>query len=765
MRGTIGLPSSRLSRRAQYAGFQLVQNIPSATYRIQMREGVTFSSVEQQLGYLVDLGISHLYLSPIFAAAEGSTHGYDIIDPTVIEPALGGSEGFEKLARAAHEVGLGVILDIVPNHTAFTPENPWLQDVLRRGPDSPFAAYFDIDWTAGPLVLPFLPEPFEVMLSRGDFCVRDGKWCFGPTEIPLAAGHEKYSGDVNGLAALHEMQHWRLRHWELERDGITHRRFFNITSLIGMRIEVPEVFEATHKGVVELVEAGLVDGLRIDHVDGLADPKAYLDQLASVLPGTPVWVEKILTGAERLDPQWKTVGTTGYEAAGLITQLLTDGAGLEAIDLHWRAYTGISADFPASLEAAKLDILSNELAAELHQLSMMARACLTNDPNVEPGPEGLREAVTQLLLGMPRYRTYLDGSPATADARDILDRIVALASARIRSTRIVERLVQHLIEPAGEADRTFARRFQQVSGALLAKAQEDTAGFRWTRYLAENEVGAEPENPTIIDEDASSFLASRRASEMSLTSSHDTKRSEDSRARLIAISHAPEAFWSLVEAADPLAPEMLSHRWRWYIVQSALALWGTEVETIKQRLRQHNQKAMREAKLESFWTRPDPEAEAAADGFSDRLCDQWKETEPAALQQLVETGEALSLAQLALKCLMPGFPDIYRGAEGPFFALTDPDNRLPFDRAALAAIEEADGFGAEKLRLTRVLLALRQEEALFFQNATAEVHQESGTILRRVWGERNLTVTIGSAATGASIWRGTGKLALNIAWV
>ncbi|RYD48071.1 MAG: malto-oligosyltrehalose synthase, partial [Verrucomicrobiaceae bacterium] len=333
----------------------MIQPIPSATYRIQMRGDVHFGHVEQQLDYLKNLGISHLYLSPIFAAGKGSTHGYDVIDPTVVEPSLGGRDGFEKLARAAHAIGLGIILDIVPNHTAFTLENGWLRDVLKHGEKSPFAPYFDIDWAAGPIVLPLLPEPFDAMLAQGAFTVENGNWRYDGVEVPLAPGHDR-AVSADDLSMLHNQQHWRLRHWELERDGISHRRFFNVTSLVGMRVEDPAVFEATHRLIIDLVEAGLVDGLRVDHIDGLADPKGYLDQLAKVLPDTPVWVEKILVGDEALDRQWKAVGTTGYEAARLIARLLTKADGIGTLDAQWRDYTGISEDFPSALNAAKLSI-------------------------------------------------------------------------------------------------------------------------------------------------------------------------------------------------------------------------------------------------------------------------------------------------------------------------------------------------------------------------------------------------------------------------
>jgi len=282
----------------------MIPRIPTATCRIQLREGVDFAALTARLDQIADLGVSHLYLSPIFAATEGSTHGYDITDPTRIENSLGGAEGFAALAEQAKARDLGIILDIVPNHTAFSVQNPWLADVLTHGRSSPRARHFDIDWQAGPLVLPWLPAPFEQMLTEGAFRVRDGQWMFGDLALPLAPG----TNATDDLRALHEAQHWRLVHHVLERDGITHRRFFNVTDLIGMRVEDGTVFDDTHALILELVRSGQVQGLRVDHVDGLADPAGYLERLAEALPGTPVWVEKILTGDEALRPSWRSVG-------------------------------------------------------------------------------------------------------------------------------------------------------------------------------------------------------------------------------------------------------------------------------------------------------------------------------------------------------------------------------------------------------------------------------------------------------------------------
>ena len=722
----------------------MIPTVPLATYRIQLRDNVDFAEIERHLPYLSGLGVSHLYLSPIFAASTGSTHGYDITDPTRVDPALGGREGFERLARAAIGRGLGIILDIVPNHTAFTLENPWLLDVLRHGPDSRYARHFDIDWQAGPLVLPFLPEPFEKMLADGAFSLRDGFWCFGDVQVPLADD----SAPQDDLRALHDRQHWRLVQSDMERDSITHRRFFNVTSLIGMRVEDPAVFDDTHALILDLVRAGLVHGLRVDHVDGLADPAAYLDRLHKAVPDTPIWVEKILVGDEAMPPGWPVLGSTGYEAARLIARLLTDPQGIERLDALWREATGIQTGFREELTQAKLAVLDNELAAERRQLRDMAAAATEGSAEVEAGPETLREAVTALLVAMPRYRSYVTGRAGDED-RALLARLADDAAQGLRSRATVDLLAGLMADPPTDAARCFVVRFQQVSGALLAKAQEDTAGFRWTRYLAANEVGAEPDEPCVAEAEANAFLAARQPGAMTLVSTHDTKRSADSRMRIAAISHLPEAFADLDRAAAALPQaEGVEPRWRWYVVQSALAIWHDD-PAIRDRLASHIEKAMREAKLTSFWTNPDEAAEAAVKALAEAVLDQWREPPPA-LTALLGRGRALGIAQLAFQMLMPGFPDIYRGDEAELLALTDPDNRLAVDWHVLAW-EPAPGSKAE---WTRALLALRRESADFLARATARIEAADGTLrLIREGGGQRIAVELRPGPAPADAWK------------
>ena len=713
----------------------------TATYRLQLRNGVDFAAAQDYLPHLAAHGISHLYLSPIFRAQTGSTHGYDVIDPNVIEADLGGDAGFAELAKAARARGIGIILDIVPNHTAFSLENPWLRDVLRHGTDSAFAPHFDIDWSER-LLLPFLTDSFEALLDAGDVTLEreaDGPVLkVGDLAVPVDPATVAAHGE--DLAALHDAQAWRLVPWQRERDSITHRRFFNVTGLIGMRVEEEAVFDDMHRKVFEVVDAGLVQGLRLDHIDGLADPDSYLDRLKARVGDVPIWVEKILTGAEAL-PDWGIAGTTGYEAARQIARLLTDGAGHARLLAAWSSQTGRSGTFHDALTAAKHEVLRQDLAAELQQMIGLADAA-ARAAGDEQGQEALREAVIALLVAFPRYRTYLAGTDNRREDVALMQDVADEAARELRTDHVVRLLTDCILSPETPEAARLQVRYQQVTGALLAKSHEDTAGFRWNAYIAANEVGADPDEVTITDADLNGWLADRQPTALTLTSSHDTKRSEDARMRLVACSHLPDDLIALVDDSATLpGAEAVRPNTRWYLVQSALAIWNTcdEVET---RLRDHMTKAMREAKRVTNWTYPDEAAEARVLGLIPRLVARWRDDRPAALDRLIARGEALSLSQTALKIAMTGVPDIYRSCLGPHFALTDPDNRRPVDLDALMRLTVADGFAGRKARLSRDLLTLRHDDPAFFMRADCRIARNGAgeiTLTRRL-GDRQLVV-------------------------
>ena len=712
--------------------------LPTATFRVQLRNGMTFARLAAQVHAIAGYGFSHLYLSPILAATEGSTHGYDVTDPTEIDPSLGGEEGFRHLAKAAQEAGLGIILDIVPNHMAFSLQNRWLVDTLRHGADSRYARYFDVDWSRR-LVLPWLPEPFETMRSDGRIAIEDGMMVADEVRVPLALTPD---GDV---AAVHDAQPWQLTHWIRERDGISHRRFFNVTDLIGVRVEDAEVFEATHVRIFDLIDAGLVQGLRLDHVDGLADPGGYLRQLRARVGDIPIWVEKILTGDEAL-PDWPVEGTTGYEAARQIARSLTDPEGHARLLAGWQDATGETRTFHAMVEDAKQQVLREELAAELHDLIALGRD-VRRGVGSDHGDEAVREAVIALLVAFPRYRTYFTDGQERAEDRALMDGVANEAAQPLRSRAVVDLLAQAVTAPSSDVDAAFRTRFQQVTGALVAKSHEDTAAFRHSAFLAACEVGADPDAATLDVAAFARWCQDRAVTEMTLTSTHDTKRSEDARARLLAMSHLPEAALALIDGArardgaqDVGAADL------WYVVQSALAIWGPGDDALSDRLCEHLVKAQREAKLATNWTYPDEAAEQPVLDLARATLAAWASDRPESLDLLVCKGEVLSLIQIALKLVMPGVPDVYQGCLVPYFALTDPDNRRAVAFPAPEPESVAEGFPAIKLRLTTELLHLRRDHPEFFRTASFGIETDGGVWrLRRMAGDRTLTLTLDTA--------------------
>jgi (1->4)-alpha-D-glucan 1-alpha-D-glucosylmutase len=729
--------------------------LPSATYRLQFRAGVDFDRAAALVPYLDGLGVSHLYASPLFAATPGSAHGYDITDPTEIDPALGGRAGLERLSAALKARGMGLILDIVPNHMAFAPETPWLRDVLRHGRSSPYMGHFDLDLTAERLRLPWLPDHFETVLAEGGARVEDDHdgpvLALGDLRVPLAdtpaLGPARRDPARDAIRRLHAEQPWRLVHWRTEQDALTHRRFFNVTGLVGVRVEDPRVFEDSHALVLDLVTSGLVDGLRIDHVDGLADPAGYLLRLRHRLPDTPIWVEKILSEGEDL-PDWPIEGTTGYEVSRLIGRLVLDGEGRARIGAAYRAATGRDAPVAQVFARAKRQILTEDLAAELWSLHGMLREIAADDPvGVEFGPEALRHAIVELVAAFTRYRTYMDGGISESDTRVIR----AAADAAVEANRdpgAIPFLAAALLRP-GALPQALRLRFQQVTGAVIAKAQEDTAFYREVPLLSANEVGGEPDDGP-VSPDAFHAEMVRRARDrpraMTLTSSHDTKRSEDARMRIAAITHDPDAFLALFDLCSEGGREV-GPNLRWYLAQTMVGMEGED--DLAERLGTHVEKALREAKRATFWSAPnaavEDEARAFARGLALRL-----DPLPAALGPIRARAEALILAQTALKLTLPGIPDIYQGCEVACFALTDPDNRRPVDFAALArGLADPETLPSDldrrKLGLTSRLLRLRRASPdLFLAGSYVPEPADAASPSRGGWAASSCAWTSGS---------------------
>ncbi|MWD27832.1 malto-oligosyltrehalose synthase [Aquicoccus sp. SCR17] len=712
--------------------------LPTATYRLQFRNGMDFDRAAALAPYLSGLGVSHLYASPLFTATQGSTHGYDVTDPTQIDPALGGREGLERLSAALKAEGLGLILDIVPNHMAFAPETPWLRDLLRHGAASRYARHFDVDPGQGRIRLPWLVAPFHRLAAERAFTVEDDPdgpvIVTGGLRIPLAETPTLAAArtDPEAIPRLHDEQPWQAVHWRTEMDRISHRRFFNITGLIGVRVEDPEVFEDVHRLLFDLTDAGIVDGIRIDHVDGLADPAGYLARLRQRVPDLPIWIEKILTGPERL-PDWPVEGTTGYEIGRALTRVLTDEDGLARLTGCYREVTGRRAPFDRVLAQAKRQILTQDLSAELWSLQEMFQVLLAQGPETrELGPEAARQALLAFIEAFPRYRTYMTADDVPPEEAQLVRDTVARADPGLLAGEALQALGD-LLTAEGDAPAQFRIRLQQVTGAVTAKAQEDTAFYRELRLLAMNEVGGEPDDGALPVAEFHALMserAERAPYALTLTSSHDTKRSEDARARLVAATRAPSSFEDWHANCAALAPEGLDPNLVWYLAQSRLAL-GRDAPEAADRLADHAVKALREAKTQSFHTAPDEALEAEAQRFARQLA----ALDPAipALDPLEQAARDVVLAHTALKLVIPGIPDIYQGAETVLLALTDPDNRraVDFPRLERALADPSclpEGLFREKFRLTRTLLALRRRLPDLFLHGSYEPAEAPASI-------------------------------------
>ena len=714
-----------------------------ATYRLQFRDGFDFAAAADIAGYLARLGISHVYASPVFAARSGSSHGYDVTDFNVLEASLGGRAGFERMVEALKRHGLGLILDFVPNHMAASVENPWWHDMLALGQESAYADTFDIDWDRGDgrLLLPVLGDAYGAVLARGEITVVEEN---GRTWVRYFDHRFPTSPDSPDKAPLHaflEAQHYRLAHWRLAPDAINYRRFFDVDELAVIRVDRPEVYERVHALVLELIGAGLVDGLRLDHIDGLKNPGGYLERLqndASAAAGhKPFYllVEKILGPGERLRRDWPVAGTTGYEFAALVTGLQVDGPGAARMRERYAAFTGDRSSFAETAEAAKRFILTLSFSGELRALADLAhRRAQTDLVTRDIGAEALRRAIAEIVVAMPVYRTYVSEAGAAPEDIALIDAVCDTAARRLGADSADAVAFVRSLMKAETGGADFAIRLQQLTGPLTAKSLEDTAFYRWVPLLARNQVGGEPggDLPSIEGFHAEN----RRRLEdwphaMLATATHDTKRGEDARARLAALSSAPDVFAEAVERWWELhqgfrqgdAPHPKD---AWLFYQALLGAWPADLAPndragladLARRMQQYLEKALREAKERTRWTDVNTEYEAAIQEFAAAALDPDRSdqflAEVHALIDLVATATtANSLAQLVFKLTVPGVPDIYQGTEAWDFSLVDPDNRRPVDYAGLARDLDTPE-ASPKQQVIRAILALRREDPELF---------------------------------------------------
>ncbi|BBD80320.1 malto-oligosyltrehalose synthase [Aerosticca soli] len=782
-----------------------VPHPPRALARLQFHAGFTLDDAAARVDYYADLGVSHLYASPLLTARPGSMHGYDVIDCHRINPEVGGEDALRRLVARLRARGMGLVLDIVPNHMFAGVGNAWWMDVLAHGRTSRYAGYFDIDWRSpdplvrGRVLLPILGKPYAESLRAGEvrldhdadtgafvLKVYDNALPLAPeTQAPLrAAGsvaqvlaaHAAGQGE-EGFARLHallERQHYRLALWKLASDSIDYRRFFDINELVGLRMEHTRVFEDVHALIFKLYAEGMVDGLRIDHIDGLADPHRYCGQLRRALyrlerqrpPGAPrgpayVVVEKILAEGEHLRPEWRVDGTTGYEFMDQVSALLHDAAGAGVLDGLWQSISGERTGFADMAHAARRQILIDSFEAELDRTARAlfgaARAELDSR---DVSLAAIRRVLVEVLVHFPVYRTY--AGVLGRDAMD--DKVFGIACAGARRTvRLEDRelLEQVTVWLGGQAPRSLppgpvrqarARAmtiFQQATSPMAAKAVEDTACYRYGRLLSRNEVGADAGRLGLPVADFHARCVERQASHphnLLATATHDHKRGEDTRVRLAVLSQpAAAAAWAevvtrwrsrhaglRVQTEVGMAPSAADE---YMLYQTLVGAWPPQLDpadapalqAFAERIAAWQRKALREAKRRTRWTVPNEPYEDACDAFLAALLApaQGFVAELAAfVARIAAAGAANGLVQTALRLTTPGIPDTYQGTDYWDFSLVDPDNRRPvdFDRRQSSLARHADWGallaswrdGALKQRLLHELLQLRARHPALF---------------------------------------------------
>ena len=742
------------------------------TYRVQLRNGLTLDGVVDDgwLDHAAQLGASHLYLSPVLTATPGSTHGYDVVDPCHVDPALGGDAAFERLVAAADEQGIGLVVDIVPNHMAADPAaNRWWWDVLRNGPASRYAGLFDVDprhpeaRLRGRVVLPVLDDRYGRVLDAGRLSIArhpdqlvvliDGQrplpllpasagqllsevaddidddslrvladglshvahvaddhrgnhlraldsaleQALGDTSLADAIDRllSELSADADRVHDLLEQQHYRLAYWRSARD-LGYRRFFDVNELIGVRVEDPDVFDVTHSAVRAWVERGAVDGLRVDHPDGLSDPAEYFTRLRELLPDGWIVAEKILEHGERLPPEWAVDGTTGYDVAATIGSWFVHPDGLARLGTLRDELVGPAPGGAQLVAEGKRLVLSDMLSADLNRATdAFVQMCESLRRFRDVTRHELHEILREVVVAYPVYRTYVPRGTVAGD-RDqglITSVIGAVGAARPdldaeELDLLASVLLGRLDHDVQDADVLRAR-VEQLTGPAMAKGKEDTAFYREVRLVSRCEVGDDPFAGGLDVaglHEALSLVHELHPSTMTALSTHDTKRSEDVRARLSVVAEVPEQWAELARRWMQRTGELdddglVDARTRYLVLQNLVGAHPIDAG----RLGAYALKAVREAKDRTSWTRPDPTYEAALETLVQQACAD--EALATAVEQFVEhidaAGRRTEIAQKVLQLMAPGVADLYWGSEDRTLRLVDPDNRVPPDLAQL----------------------------------------------------------------------------------
>ncbi|HEX3943313.1 MAG TPA: malto-oligosyltrehalose synthase [Rhizomicrobium sp.] len=757
--------------------------IPRATYRLQFHKNFPFEAALPLAPYLRQLGISHVYSSPILKARAGSMHGYDVVDHSRINPELGGEKEFRQLAETLRSNGLGIVLDIVPNHMAVDSENGWWMDMLQHGRASRFADYFDIDWDmlGGKILAAFLGKPYWQTLEAGEISVAphgdEGKPSLRYFDRVLPLRTEDHGIDPGAFSTpdqLHELlerQHYRLAWWRTANDTINWRRFFDVADLIALKQEADGVFEATHAKIFELYREGLIDGLRIDHVDGLKDPTGYCQRLRSRLdelrrlrsspdPHPYVVVEKILAPRETLPPDWPVDGTTGYDFMNQISALQHSPAGSEPLKVLWHRISGRQAEFEPEEELARAQIVTASFESAL---TRTAEVFGILPQNAKSGRDitapAIRRGLVHILQQLRIYRTYTTDEPDSPSPGLLFDRAVRKAEQRASgidkpAIDFIAEVMRGRINETGEA----VRRFNQLSAPVAAKAVEDTAFYRYGRLLSRNDVGFDPGGLSITAADFHAAFGQRAATfphSMLATATHDHKRGEDVRARLAVLSEIPEEWtkavegWFRLNAAQKPAL-VVEPRDEYQLYQTLVGIWplnlrpddNAGISALCERVVAWQEKALREAKLRTSWLDPDEEFECANREFARVILDTGRSSEflesmSRFVERIAPAGALNGLVQVALRCTAPGVPDCYQGTEFWDLSLVDPDNRRAVEFATrIGALEQKTPpasllpqwrDGRVKQALLSTLLCLRSRRLTLFESGSYQPLQARGS--------------------------------------
>jgi malto-oligosyltrehalose synthase/4-alpha-glucanotransferase len=794
---------------------------PVSTYRVQLHKDFRLTDLEAQVDHLVALGIKTLYASPVFTAVPGSTHGYDALNPHEINPEIGTIEDLRRLSARLRKEGIGWLQDIVPNHMAYDTRNPWLRDVLEKGRQSPYAAFFDVTWNdevaSGHIMAPFLGKSLEETIGAGELrlLLADGRLHFEYYESRYPLRLQSYESVLSGegtsdairqwlqqaddlqatdddrqygtrfeelmqqlagllkdeairlpiearittinenkteLLALANEQVYRLCHWQETDGNINYRRFFTVNGLICLNMQEEAVFDTFHRFIKELVGEGIFQGLRVDHVDGLYDPETYLKRLRALVgPDCYIVVEKILGLEEQLPVRWPIEGTTGYDFLAQVNQVLTDRRSEEAFTRYYYSLVPDHRTVEQQVRDKKAHILYHHMGGELENLYQLLMQLLHTDQYAQMRTEDLKTAIAEFLVHMPVYRWYGNALPFSGEESARVHAVMEQARTSRPDLSPALGLLEHtLLHPEADAARAghirhLYQRLMQLSGPLMAKGVEDTLMYTFFRFIGHNEVGDTPANFGWSTEDFHRAMQERRAEwplALNATSTHDTKRGEDVRARLQALSAMPEEWLTAVkswmqERGESDAPDAND---AYLLLQTLIGSYphdDRELEGYADRLEAYMEKALRESKRRSDWARPDSDYEAAAKSLARKELAEGSAFEKHfgnLRQRVAEFGYYNSLIQLLLKCTCPGVPDIYQGCEGWDLSLVDPDNRRPVDYKLRQGWHQSGAEGASpgKFRLLRALLDLRNREIATFRDGSYEPLQVEGALKEAV---------------------------------